>query len=805
MAFSCNHFLAHINPEELLVDHLKLVGEACRRRLEELGHDGLLLQVGELVGKTHDFGKYNTFFQEYMRSGIKGSIELYSHAPLSAAYCAYAIKSMTNDPLMSLLGSFSVWHHHQSLNIKLKDFCIKLNEFPENPNYERQLKTLQTNIEVMESDMKILKLPSIDGFLKFVYNGELKEFVKSMYRSVPGSANFGLLYKTLLLFSVLIDSDKRLSAHLDTSQAQSREKFLDAKFHNLTEFIDSLKVKDQKINAIRAEIRDSTLKELENIIKSREIPKLMYISAPTGTGKTLLSIECALKLRAEIQRRTGRNPRIIYVLPYINIIEQTYGVLKKALNDNDEYIIKHHHLYAPGQKNNDREDLPNETKMMLVESWDSEMIVTTFVQLIETLVGTRNRMLKKFNKILDSIIILDEVQAFRPELWGFITECLKELPEGCHVIMMSATMPQTFSTQARPLLKDSIHYFEKMNRIRYEYINQDMQFGDLADFALQKWEKRKLLVVLNTIRSSIAIYRLLKEKLGTSNPICLGNDFADDYLDNKRPLLAYLSTNIVPRDRLNRINTINSQLKNGRPVILVSTQVVEAGVDLDFDTVIREVAPLDSIAQAGGRCNRNWKPESGTVYIIRLKDGDRFNWQYIYSPLSINELTEPFFAECAVVEEKEFGRKILQYYARKSWVESIPSADESKEYMEAVTNINFCKLSELKLIKDMPKASVFVNLNDESNSRLEYLRNVVEEKKRIPGDYSLINKLKYAWVRAQEYIIDTWNSNFLPVEELVSGEVYASGVKLIDREVVDVYYDKETGLKAGDSLDAVIF
>lgn len=808
---SCDAFLAHTNPDELLVDHLEQVGEACKRRISELISDDKLSTVADITGKTHDFGKYNLFFQQKIRSVKRGSGELYSHAPLSAAYCAYAIQGVTNDFLLSLIGSFSVWFHHQSLEMSLGDYCSKIGDFYDNQNYSRQIETIERNIDKIESDIERLGLPPIDGFIQFAKEGRFHQLANDMYHSIPSSSNFQLLYRVLLLFSTLIDSDKRLAAHMEFPR-QNTGDFFRILGDNLANFISGLKSSNEHIREIRSEIRASVLNQLQNLLKLREIPKLLYINAPTGTGKTLLSFDCALRLSEEIKGRTGKNPRVVYVLPYINIIDQTYDILSKVLDVKgesyqDDHIIKHHHLYAPGKKADNFKEVPNEKRMALIESWDSDIVVTTFVQFIETLVGTRNKMLKKFNKILDSIIILDEIQAFRPEYWEFVVECLKELPDTCHVIMMSATMPRFFSEVARPLLLDSFNHFAKMNRTKYEYIEEDMNNSDLVDFILNRWDKGSVLVVANTIRTSIEIYTSLKERLKDSNPVCLRSAESEKLSgEGDRPLLAYISTNIIPKHRLSRIQILNEELRKSRPIILVSTQVVEAGVDLDFGTVVREIAPLDSIVQSGGRCNRSWNRHMGTVYIVKLRNGERYNWEYVYSPLSIKKLTIPLFEHKKVLEEKELWTDIFQYYDKKTIVESLVDSDESREYIDAARRVEFARLVGLKLIKDDPKASAFVNLDQESQRRLDCLRNIIEEKgKKTDRDYSIRNRLRFAWTSAQEFMVDTWDSKFLPLEELIPGEEYAAGVKLIDTDELERYYDLETGLKTGDHLDGFIF
>lgn len=791
MASSSDAFLAH--PDEPLVDHLIQVGMSCRKRMQELNVSDQMCVVAELIGKTHDFGKYNEFFQKHIRSPEIRGKEISSHAPLSAAYAVYAIHRITNDKTLSLIGSFSVWYHHRSLDKSLFSFAKELLEFPDNPNYQKQLGSLKSNADRIQSELDTLQLPPLNEFLDFVEGDDFKDLIKDIYNSVPLRADFQSFYNLLLLFSVLIDADKKFSAGILPNQSRAMDE--DEVLNRLTNRVSQLGGRQPRIDPLRKAVRESVLKELDDLLSRPNIPKLMYLHAPTGIGKTLLAFECALRLRKEVMRRTGKQLRIVYVLPFINIIEQTYDTVSKLVQDGN--IIEHHHLYVPAIKNDDESV---ERMMMLTEAWDSEIIVTTFVQLIETLIGTKNRMLKKFNKIFDSIIVLDEVQALRPELWRLVKDALESLPEGSYTIIMSATIPGIFRELGKPLLQDPSKFYQQMNRVRYQYLDHDFEVEDLAKFVKEKWNGKSMLIVVNTINSSIALYRSLKGLFKQHTPLLINNS-PPNLQACEGPYLAYLSTNIVPSERRGRINALNSMLKDSKSFILVSTQVVEAGVDLDFQTVIREIAPLDSIVQAGGRCNRNWNNELGDVYIIRLKYNNQYNWKHVYSSLSI-ESTEQLLRQNPVIEEKDFYEKITGYYERKEMVERLRDATESLDFIDAIERLDFTKLSEFKLIEQEPMGSVFVNLNQDADLRLKELKKVWYQIQNGDRNYSLRNKLKMEWRRAQKYIIDTRHLDKLPMEKVIPSD---DNVRLIDGNQLNDYYDFETGLKIGESSDAYIF
>lgn len=807
---SCDRFLAHKDPDECLLDHLLSVGSACKQRMSQLGADERLQRVAELIGKTHDFGKYNPFFQKYIRGEKKKGSELYSHAPISAVYCAFALHNAINDPFISLVGSYCVWNHHGNLDKTLIDFVVcDLKDFTDNKNYKKQLDSIKESSKSIQEELSKIGLPSIQDFVDFVEGSGFSNLVSSMHSAIPVSGDFESFYNLLLLFSVLIDSDKKLSAHAGVSRSQCFTGNPDDWLNNLKIAIDSLKNDDSKMAMQREIVRQAVLSELQGLLSSHKIPKFMCLHAPTGIGKTLLSFECAIRVRKEVKNLTGRDLRIIYVLPYVNIIEQAYDVLSKIVASQDkginefETIIKHHHLYTPMFHAKDGSEFPNHEKMLLIESWDSEIIVTTFVQFLETLIGTRNKMLKKFNKIYDSIIVLDEVQAFPPELWNLVVESLRGLPDNVYILMMSATLPSLFSEFCYPLLKDTLNYFRRINRVKYLFEPSDFDIESLADFVMEKWNQDSILAVVNTVRSSINLYRGLKKRMESFDPICLGvKQLTDEHVKNDSPILAYLSTNIIPKERMRRIRAIDCALRSSKPVILVSTQVVEAGVDLDFGTVVREIAPLDSIVQSGGRCNRNWRSEQGTVYVVKIKEKDRYNWKYVYSPLSIERIAIPFFEKYNVLEEKELVEKLSQYFEEKVKVESLNYASKSLDYISAVRDLNFKKISEFRLIQEEPKASVFVNIDEDSNSCLEYLRSTWREVKMAGRNYSLLNKLRFAWRKAQEYIVDTWRSDSLPAEFVLPED---DGVRLVQSDSIGMYYDLETGLKVEQDSIGYIF
>ncbi len=800
MESSCKNFESH--PGVPLVQHLSKVGEAARRRLLEIGvRDERLIQAGELIGKCHDIGKYTEYFQRKIRGHqtsyeFKG--ELYSHAPISACYAAWAAKQMFgDDPFIIAATMLCVYRHHGNLRNSFNEIYKLLDRVLKNPNYLKQVESISKRMSYISRELRGLRLPDLGRFLTEFRDG-LRGVSSVLFQAACRSYEIKDLYTLLLLFSVLIDSDKKTAAG-------SREIFQrpDVNAYAVDSYLQQrLGTGGGRMAELRRELYRNVIETFDVMLDYQEIPRIITITAPTGSGKTLLSLSVALRLREKI-RDTGHKPRIIYVLPYINIIEQTYKVFSEVLgNPPIEVLTKHHHLYYPRDEG---DDTPLEEKLMLVESWESEIVVTTFVQFLETLFGTRNSMLKKFHKLYNSIIILDEPQTLPVDYWLLVREAVKALSEESHIIFMTATMPKMLVTKRdgrleneRELVQDCEKYFAKLNRVSYIYEHEQKIVDEAADFVLDKWNgEGSILAIVNKISTSIELYRAIKKRLETVQPLIIeeGTQLPNDC---DKVVLAYLSTNITPKERLRRVLLLRDLLQQHKRVVCVSTQLVEAGVDLDFDKVVRDIAPFDSIIQAGGRCNRNWTKDSGTVYIIRLKDGEgNLDSTRIYGNLTICGITQPLLEKWRRWNEDRILTCIREYFELVEDKLSVEYSDESKELLNAVKRLDFEKLGQFKLIKEEPRAAVFVEIDQDAKAVLEDFRRVW--KARDENDNRKELRLRRAGL--EEYIVETWNVDGLPEERIAEG----IDIRYIPYERVDEYYDRETGLKRTAGVQAIFW
>lgn len=344
-------------------------------------------------------------------------------------------------------------------------------------------------------------------------------------------------------------------------------------------------------------------------------PGFFSLTMPTGGGKTLSGMAFALK---HAQKHGLR--RVIVAIPFTSIIEQNAQVYREVMGE--DAVLEHHS--AVSSRGDDDDDV-DRWQRLAAQNWDAPVVVTTNVQLLESLFACKNSRLRKLHRIARSVIIFDEAQTLPPELLALTLDGLKTLVEefGCTIVFSTATQPafdvQTLGDEVierfRPCLLDNVReiistpaaHFEALRRVNYTLHDEPLRHEQLAVELLPAHEEDQgsALVILNTIGDAHAL---------------LGALHTHDAERAERCCL-HLSTRMCPAHRMRTLAEVRARLRSGKPCVLVSTQVVEAGVDLDFPTVWRVMGPLDSIVQAAGRCNREGRAASGEVHIFTLDEG----------------------------------------------------------------------------------------------------------------------------------------------------------------------------------------
>ena len=812
-----------------LSQHLSAVGEACKSFFYQAGiRDGSLIRLAELIGKAHDFGKYTPFFQAYVRQRdkelyqqfIKGSKlgqrpvkelrinpELKEHSPISALFSTWLIRRELKDDFFVLAGFICILKHHGNLNKDPDDLLDWLednfgnesgSEFSQD-RYGKQIEFLRRNLRRISAEMEKIGINETERFideLPHTYS-YLRKLLFDLTRKEKIEEAWKKFFILLLLFSSLVDADRRDAAQL---KEWGKRKTLNPNLvDNYRE--NKFKILRKPLDPLRNKVYEDTVNSLD--FSKWTSFKNCTITAPTGIGKTLLAFSIALKLRESIREDTGVTPRIVYVLPYINIIEQTYGVFSEVLDDEKPIspylLLKHHHQHFLEES---REEIPLDEALLLQEAWDSEVVVTTFVQFFHSLVGGHRHFLRKFHNMFNSIIILDEAQTIPMEYWDLLKKSVEEFSRNSNslVIVMTATRPVIFGDWIE-FVPNHRKIFQVLDRVRYTYLGDEMEVKDLAEWFMSEiWSKKpgSALVVLNTIESSIQLYQLIKKKL-KDKVVGLGEADEEKKIgDISRMVMAYLSTNIMPAERKRRIERIKKLLEEERKIIVVSTQVVEAGVDLDFNVVTRDLGPVDSIIQVGGRCNRSDRePGKGDIYVVRVTEGGKELAPKIYGNLSTNHARQ-ILEEHPKFHEKDILTITNKYFERTF---RSKSGQKSEDFLKAIESFDFNKISEFKLIEEEPKESVFIELNEEARETLEKFEEAlkkVEVAKRendLKKVFECKAELKKKRTELENWIVTIWNGQKSRLPLCVVSGTKNALIWHVRKTEVDKYYDGETGYK----------
>lgn len=788
------------HPDKLLVDHLYRVGEICRNSVNErklnIDEVDLLKDAAYIIGITHDLGKATKYFQDYItetnekkKKSLKAK-DITHHGPLSALFTYAVMNEYLNQieqrdglaeylPIMSFL---AVKRHHGNLPNamnEIKDVDMdkeKILKIAEKQIDSIDKKEFCKTLEHLISKKNIQLNINLDAIINYIQNDEIKSLRRKEKDFVRGLCDKGNLYPYFLfqfIYSSLIDADKTDAGLdgviLDRISISSRlvDDYRDAKGFSSNQ---------DNINSLRNEIYNEAMERIKDWDLDN---KILSLNVPTGTGKTLTALSLSLKLRERLENELKIKPRIIYALPFLSIIDQNYKVFEEVVGKGKEpldsrLLLKHHHLSEVKYKT-EEEEYEVDKSLLLLEGWNAEIIVTTFWQLFNTLFSNRNRQLRKFNKLANSIIILDEVQAVPYRYWLLIHDSLKLICEkfNTYIVFITATQPLIFDEskgEIKEIVQKKEDYFRNLNRIemmpRIEKALTIAEFNSLLNEDLIKKSDKDFLIVLNTIASAQEVYRCIKRLK----------------LDNTK--MFFLSTNVIPKTRLTRINEIKKSKESLRQRrVIVSTQLIEAGVDIDADIVYRDFAPLDSINQVAGRCNRNSsKDEKGTVSIFILKDERKELYRYIYDPILISTTLSILQPIEGPIRESEFLDLNNKYFKA---LKRVMGERDSKDCLDRIAGLAFKDLNDnFKLIEeDYPKVDVFVELDDRAEVIWKQYRDMQSEKDHLERTKKYL-KIKKDF---SEYLI---SADERYAHSLVEND---SGIGYISRAEICNYYDDDTG------------
>jgi len=778
------------HPDKALQLHLQQVAKSCllkfragQNRLTNYMPVNDWEQIIWLMGFSHDLGKSTAYFQKYLfekdeskRAVMKNQPET-GHSLISAVLTFRIAKEFVKDRESEFLQKVPFFlyliikKHHGNINnaIPMGDEADELNIPYE--HLDRQLDAIDrtelqhlfgTINEQLSLELRCADLPES---LSLYFKKELLRNEKNVFREQ--AKQFDDYFVFHYLYSLLLHSDKedaifgsrpeipRISIPSDIVKQFKQANFKDS---------------SSKINRIREQIYEDANRNISKIDLKH---KILSLNVPTGSGKTLTALAVALKLRERLNA-SGSVPRIIYGLPYTSIIDQNFEVYRDIFDNPDSnLLLKHHHLAEISYRQNDSAaEFESSEARFLIESWESEIIITTFFQIFHTLFTNRNRMIQKFHKLSNSIVLLDEVQALPYKYWGLVHDTIKKISEifNVYFILITATQPRIFEPgEIVELVPNKDDYFSQFNRVNLQFHSEKISLGSFIEKCCAEIHRsdESFLFVMNTIDSSIRLFEELKKmKLNA------------DYF--------YLATNIVPRHRLDRINAI-MQSKNRK--IIVSTQMIEAGVDIDVQNVWRDFAPLESINQVCGRCNRNFAEKKGNVRIFEIVNESHRNTpfsKYIYgkSALSIIETKEALGNQPSI-SETEFLRNMNAYYQKLK--EKI-ARDESDKNLEYMTNLQFADLyKSFKLIdnNDYERQDVFIEIDNKAQEAWSRFNNLTGIKDPFERKNEFLKFRKDFY----DYVIS------VPAKYVTCGEEHPSGIVYAPMNSLDFCYDIDTGWK----------
>ncbi|MBE7504372.1 MAG: CRISPR-associated helicase Cas3' [Verrucomicrobiales bacterium] len=626
-----NQLLAH--RDQSLVEHL--VGVACRARIAGRSFQGE--QHAELAGLLHDLGKAEAEFQKRIRKAAgltKQDGEKQPHAHHGAALLLDARRGGPVWPV-----AFAINAHHAGLHDR-SNLQKRANMKDKALVAEKQL--------VGDPDWNGTPWP-ISHFGK-----NLPDWLDTLPFATPDERATKLravdLY-TRFLFSALVDADR-----LDTEQQAEETKANFSKRHNWRFGQDGLAANEAPQNLLS--LLDGAIQQRKEAAKSRGAsddvldvrakvleacdsaagkPRGVFtLTVPTGGGKTLASVYFALKhIAAQNREQTGPHRklrRIIVVIPFLNIIQQTVGELRGVFqhSESDPVVLEHHSQAqdpeTPSGKQAEKGDSDDYSRartlrQLAAENWDAPIVVTTSVQFFDSLFSRRPADARKLHNIAQSVVIFDEVQTFPPRLMQPILDVLGELtnpqrPYGCSLVLCTATQPALLKSDDLPcgfgrvedIIRQPGQFFLRLKRTTYPELDStnpipQLKWPELAAEVL-KSPSTQGLVVINTRRHARTLFDELRKS------------------ESRKDAVFHLSTWMTPAHRGEVLAEVRRRLDANEPCFLVSTQCIEAGVDVDFPAVWRALGPYDAIVQAAGRCNRNGrlKPEEAQVHVFRTED-----------------------------------------------------------------------------------------------------------------------------------------------------------------------------------------
>ncbi|MCI8389007.1 MAG: CRISPR-associated helicase Cas3' [Clostridiales bacterium] len=579
---------------QTVTEHSLNVSERCRAIIKRIH----LENTGKLSGLIHDIGKNTHEFAEYITRAVSGEKVKRGSVIHTFQACRMMFDTFHKDSVESyddlynnltceLLAIAAAAHHGQFDVIDYRgDDGIKYRNKADVAYKEAANNFFELCIS--RDELGRLFQKSVDE----VKNIEMRMEASSIN---DDTCNFYLSMLYRILLSALIEADRsdtaQFMAGIDTPEPEDMHPIWNEKLRSLEDKLSTFST-EGAVNAARRKISEAAA-------SFADMPCGIYrLNVPTGGGKTLTSLRAALAHAAAHNKQ-----RIIFAIPLLSILDQNAAAIRNALDiysNDDDFLLEHHSNVV---RTNESEEL--DRNELVLENWHAPVIVTTLVQLLNSLFEGKTTSIRRMNALIDSVLIIDEVQSVPRKMLSLFNNAINFLAEfcGCTIILCSATQP-CFDKTEHPMREaaDIIPYDAELWKAfkRTELVDmtdKPMDGDSIAEFALDKlYDAGSVLIICNKKTEAVELY---------------------DRLCGSEANVYHLSTSMCMSHRKKVVAEISNGLSNKLPVICVSTQVMEAGVDLSFGCVIRVRAGLDNLIQAAGRCNRNGESsEMLPVYCI---------------------------------------------------------------------------------------------------------------------------------------------------------------------------------------------
>lgn len=737
--------VAHWQP---LADHLRNVAVKAMEFATPLG----LAAEAELAGLLHDLGKYAQRFQARLRDN---SIHGVNHWAAGATRAA---------ELHAHNSAFAVDGHHTGMPARDGD------------GLKQTIARIRSDAE-RESFCKCTE-PLSELLRRFVADGLHLPVLPARTSGDP----FSEALRTRLLFSCLVDADFRdTENHFDPGAAS---------FRRVTQLqpVRALEILQNHLSTMSSagDVNQRRRKLLSDCLAAAiHSPGLFTLTAPTGSGKTLSSLAFALQHIAHHnaglpEDDARRFRRVIVVIPFTSIIEQTAGVYRKLFEPEfgPDYVLEHHSAVAPRERPEDKgKDAEAESlrrARLAAENWSAPLVVTTSVQFFESLFSNRPSACRKLHNIGRSVVLFDEVQTLPSDLVPSLLSAVKLLTRdyGVTAVFMTATQPAFAAAEAAlpygwnptPIATDESGLAEALRRTRIELPGMDQKVS-WENIAGRMAAESQALCVVNTTADARNLFKLLR--------------------DHSPDGLCHLSSRLCPQHRREKLASIHQRLREGLPCRLVSTQLIEAGVDVDFPIAFRALGPLDSIIQTAGRCNREGKSAEPRPVIVFRPEHDGMIDQRRANPYQIAaKVTQSFLNRHPDAADRLHLPEFYAAYFRELYGLLGPQSVKDDKVFAACEALDFPKAAEeCSLIGDETRAVLVKKWADKhGKNRGKELAEKLERQKHLTA---------IECREAQRFSVNLYQSEFFKAQ--ANGYFYQPA-KEWDFWVWNSDYDEDLGL-----------